>query len=560
MDRNKVLAQFFGDEEFPVEWANEDEKKLFWWFDDNHCPNPVSPMYFSMDGWWGPTCEYMYRRFDNPLGVKWPAKRVNGYVYTAIVPRTEEEEAATAPYYLWVMPSYATDFLTLWRDRYIPEIKANFAYIDNYDAEQATLPQLMIHLEEMIDIQERHFRLHWILNYAQFQVSTDFGAVVKELLGEVPSDLLGKVNISRADRNWDSLRELWKLKEKVKGSKELSQAFKEGKNGSEIRGLLGKTNVGKEFLKDVEAYANEFGYKSIYTHEYRFKLWVEDNTPIIEQIKNNFDTDFDFNEAYNHSIKEQDEAIAELRRRLAGKSQEDRDRFEKALDLNLKMMPLTPDHHFYFDQSTYARMRIVLLRVARKMVKEGMLDDPEDIMYLEYEQLRRYVANPKSYDGRALIKKAKLDMEKASKITPRPWVGTVSYWGMYIEPYHMLWGYPERFEKDFGRGGVKGIVRGIAASPGVAEGIAHVVQSPAEFDSVKKGEILVCVMTNPAWVVVFSKVAAIVTDAGGVLSHSAITAREFMIPGVVGTSNATRMIKTGDRIRVDGSTGVVEIL
>jgi len=205
-------------------------------------------------------------------------------------------------------------------------------------------------------------------------------------------------------------------------------------------------------------------------------------------------------------------------RRLANHPKEDKDRFEQALDLNLKMMPLTPDHHFYFDQSTYARMRIVLLRVARKMVKEGMLDDPEDIMYLEYEQLRRYVASPKTYDGRGLIKKAKLEMEKASKITPRPWVGTVTYWGMYMEPYHMLWGYPERFEKDFGRGGAKGIVKGIPASPGVAEGIAHVVHSPAEFDSVKKGEILVCVMTNPAWVVVFSKVAAIVTDAGGVLS------------------------------------------
>jgi len=560
MDRNQVLAQFFGDSNFPVEWASEDEKKLFWWFDDNHCPNPISPMYFSLDGWWGPTCEYMYRRFDNPLGYKWLGKRVNGYVYTAIIPRSEEEEAATLPYYLWVMPSYATDFLTLWRDRYIPEIKANFAYIDNYDAENATLPQLMIHLEEMIDIQERHFRLHWILNYAQFQVSTDFGAVVKELLGEVPSDLLGKVNISRADRNWDSLRELWKLKEKVKGNKELSEAFKADRTSAEIRALLEKTNIGKEFLKDIRAYANEFGYKSIYTHEYKFKLWVEDNTPIIGQIKNYYDTDFDFDKAYNHSIKEQDSAIAELRKRLASKSQAEKDRFEKALDLNLKMMPLTPDHHFYFDQSTYARMRIVLLRVARKMVKEGLLDDQEDIMYLEYEQLRRYVANPKSYDGRAIIKKAKADMEKASKITPRPWVGTVTNWGMYMEPYHNLWGYPERFEKDFGKGAIRGEVRGLAASPGIVEGIAHVVHSPAEFDSVKKGEILVCIMTNPAWVVVFSKIAGIVTDAGGVLSHSAITAREFMIPGVVGASNATQKIKTGDRVRVDGTAGVVQIL
>ena len=64
---------------------------------------------------------------------------------------------------------------------------------------------------------------------------------------------------------------------------------------------------------------------------------------------------------------------------------------------------------------------------------------------------------------------------------------------------------------------VKGEIRGIGGSPGVVEGLARIVKSPQEFDSVQQGEIMVCVMTNPAWVVVFSKVAAIVTDAGGVL-------------------------------------------
>jgi len=559
MDTSKRLAQFFGDEKFPVEWANAEEKNLFWWFDDNHCPNPISPMYFSLNGWWGPTCEYMYRRFNMPMGLRWPAKRINGYVYTAIEGRGAEEEAATAPYYGWVMPTYAKNFLDWWEKRYLPEVRTNFAYIDGFDAEHATLPELMIYLEEMIDIQERHFRLHWILNFAQFQVSMDFGAVVKELLGDVSAELMGKVNISRVDRNWDSLLELWKLKEKVKADKELSAAFAKGAAAAEIRGLLEKTKAGSDFLKAVQAYANEFGYKSIYTHEYKFKLWVEDNTPIIEQVKNYFDTDYDYHKSYNKCIAEQDEAIAELRRRLASKPKADQDRFEQALDLNLRMMPLTPDHHFYFDQATFARMRLVLLRVARKMVKDGLLDNPEDIMFLEYEQLRRYVASPSTYDGRSLLAKAKKEVERAQQVHPRPWVGTVTQWNMYAEPYHGLWGYPERFERGSGEG-IKGEIKGLAASAGTIEGKAHVVHSPAEFDTVKKGEIMVCIMTNPAWAVVFSKIAGIVTDTGGVLSHSAIVAREFMIPGVVGTSNATREIKTGDTVRVNGNTGVVEIL
>ena len=81
-----------------------------------------------------------------------------------------------------------------------------------------------------------------------------------------------------------------------------------------------------------------------------------------------------------------------------------------------------------------------------------------------------------------------------------------------------------------------------------------------EFDDVSDGDILVCQMTNPAWVVLFTKIAGLVTDTGGTTSHPAVLSREFGIPAVVGTSGATRVVSTGDRIRVDGSKGVVEIL
>ena len=72
----------------------------------------------------------------------------------------------------------------------------------------------------------------------------------------------------------------------------------------------------------------------------------------------------------------------------------------------------------------------------------------------------------------------------------------------------------------------------------------------------ERDEIIVCRMTSPSWVVLFTKIAGLVTDAGGMASHPAVVSREFGIPAVVGTSDATRRIKTGDRVRVNGSTGV----
>ena len=92
----------------------------------------------------------------------------------------------------------------------------------------------------------------------------------------------------------------------------------------------------------------------------------------------------------------------------------------------------------------------------------------------------------------------------------------------------------------------------------MVEGIARVVRTVDEFDEVRDGDILVCQMTNPAWVVLFTKIGGLVTDTGGTTSHPAVLSREFGIPAVIGTSVATHRIATGDRIRVNGTTGTVE--
>lgn len=85
MGDSKVLKQFLGDEEFPIDWASEEEKDLFWFFDDLHCPQPLSPMYFDIGGWWL-TCDHMFRRFGTPFAADWIAKNINGYLYTAAIP------------------------------------------------------------------------------------------------------------------------------------------------------------------------------------------------------------------------------------------------------------------------------------------------------------------------------------------------------------------------------------------------------------------------------------------------------------------------------------------
>src|SRR3970040_1797592 len=83
--KEEILGQFLGDETFTIEWESEAEKQLFWVYDDLHCPQPLSPMYFDIGGWWL-TCDHMFRRFGTPFASDWIAKNINGYLYTAGVP------------------------------------------------------------------------------------------------------------------------------------------------------------------------------------------------------------------------------------------------------------------------------------------------------------------------------------------------------------------------------------------------------------------------------------------------------------------------------------------
>jgi phosphohistidine swiveling domain-containing protein len=199
----------------------------------------------------------------------------------------------------------------------------------------------------------------------------------------------------------------------------------------------------------------------------------------------------------------------------------------------------------------------VLIAIGRKLVAAGHLDDPDDVVFLKYNELRVFMGDPAGMDARAIVAERKAERAKSYTFRPKEWVGTVTATQLAF-PYLNLWGFPDKFYRK--ESTVAGQIAGIGASPGVVEGIARVVLREDQFDDVRAGDVLVCQMTNPAWVVLFTKIVGLVTDAGGTVSHPAVLSREFGIPAVVGTSVATEQIRNGDRIRINGTTGVVEIL
>jgi pyruvate,water dikinase len=570
-----ILDQFLGDEQFPIEWASDQEQQLFWVFDDLHCPHPLSPMFFEIGGWWL-TCDHMFRRFGTPFACDWITKQVNGYLYTAAVPADPAWKVDAMEYgarygarvpldgayaarmgaYLDVaLPVYGLHFADWWRDRLVPEMQRNFVFLEEQldRQDEMTLGDLAVLFEDAIDIHDRHWKIHWMLNFAQLSATLKLRAVMEKTHGRVDEALLGRLQNSASDRNWDSIKALWEIKEEAKADADLSAAF-DHENAAEIIGSLEATDRGRSFIADrVKPYQREFGWHAVWSHEFVFPTVYEKMEPVVELVRGYLETDYDYPSTMGAL---RDDIAAAAREILDGLDGEALEEMRAANETNLRMAPLTPDHHFYIDQGANAHLRLVLIAIGRKLVALGTVDEPDDVIFLRYNELRALIGDQRAFDARALVAERRAERERAYDFRPPAWIGTATE-SQLAFPYLTNWGFPEKFHR---HGETAGQVKGIGGSPGVVEGIARVVLREDQFDEVRAGDILVCHMTNPAWVVLFTKIAALVSNAGGITAHPAVLSREFGIPAVVGTQDGTQRISTGDRVRVDGSSGTVEIL
>lgn len=173
-------------------------------------------------------------------------------------------------------------------------------------------------------------------------------------------------------------------------------------------------------------------------------------------------------------------------------------------------------------------------------VERGVLSDPEDAFFFTYQELSKDLPeNAAEIAGqrRGVYEQLlKLDLPATFNGVPEPIV--IEAPGSHDENEE---------------------VSGIGASGGIVEGTVRYVEDPA-FADVEDGEIIVCQTTDPSWASVLFLASALVVDIGGLLSHAAVVARELGVPCVIGCKNGTKVLRTGDRIRVDGNAGTVEIL
>jgi pyruvate,water dikinase len=212
-------------------------------------------------------------------------------------------------------------------------------------------------------------------------------------------------------------------------------------------------------------------------------------------------------------------------------------------------------------------MRRAVIAGGRRLAAKGRIEDPEHLIDAGFEEMKALLSGTDAPAAEELAERHAFRTSHNAKDAPPtlgpppppppdpsglpPSVARIMRATMIVVGEMFTGSEAEHEER---------LVRGLAASPGVYEGPARLVAGPSEFDRIAKGDVLVTESTSEAFNLLLPLLGAIVTDAGGLLSHAAIVSREYGIPGVVGTREATGLIPDGVRVRVDGDAGEVTVL
>ncbi len=201
-----------------------------------------------------------------------------------------------------------------------------------------------------------------------------------------------------------------------------------------------------------------------------------------------------------------------------------------------------------FSTRSYHLVRLYALEAGNRWKKSGILSDPTDIFMVCTEDVRDWMTQKKSPSQiQEIVQHSKLMYLGYKNLTPPDELG-----GSVRQRSALS--YVEESQDG------KTILRGTGCSPGTIEGIVRIISELSETHQIQKGEILVTRFTDPGWTPVLGLVSGVITEVGGLLSHAAVIGREYGIPAVLNLQGATQTLKTGQRVKMNGLTGIVEII
>ncbi|MGG2091860.1 phosphoenolpyruvate synthase [Bacillus sp. S13(2024)] len=302
---------------------------------------------------------------------------------------------------------------------------------------------------------------------------------------------------------------------------------------------------GREAQDAIYAYLNKYGMRCAGEIDITRSRWSEQPTTLVPMILGNI-KNFEpnaskrkFEQGRQEALKKEQELLDRLKQLPDGE--------QKAKETK-RMIDLIRNFIGYREYPKYGMInryfvyKQALMKEAEQLVQAKVIRKKEDIYYLTFEELREVVGTNKlNYQ---IISKRKEEYKLYEKLTP-PRVITSD--GEIIAGEYKREHLPSN------------AIVGLPVSSGVIEGRARVILN-MENANLEEGDILITAFTDPSWTPLFVSIKGLVTEVGGLMTHGAVIAREYGLPAVVGVENATKLIKDGQRIRVNGTEGYIEIL
>lgn len=228
-------------------------------------------------------------------------------------------------------------------------------------------------------------------------------------------------------------------------------------------------------------------------------------------------------------------------------------RFEKLLATAQRFGRVREEQVSWFTLG-WPLMRRALLQLGEILTERGVLLTAEDVFFLTHAELLAALteSEPTGSLVPGVMERRKL-WQRQRRLTPPLVLGEMTPMMKRIVESG------ENMLRQEGKLSVEKGLTGLPASPGRAKGPARVIRTPEEFDRLQPGDVLIAPVTTPAWTVLFAHAVAVVTDTGSPLAHASLAAREYGIPAIVGSGNATARLRDGQQVLVDGNTGLVEV-
>ena len=513
-------------DDFEVVWADPARNDESWVFDRLHAPYAQPPL----------TQAIFERIMDIAFGVPTVFVNCYGFMRDFGPPLATPEVEARGP-------------IPIWEEEFEPAVRRQCITMRTRDYDSMSAPELAAALPQYFDETGSAFRYTTIVIFAFMRPTSRLIQFLEDELGEEGGALAARLlqgfdNVTTAAGN--AMNHLVEL---ASQHAELAEALKKGDYET-----VPNCEGGPSFLEALRAHNEEYGWRADTWYMAHLPTWAEDETLVMGLVGRYLaDPAHAPGAALARSASIREQAEREVAEKL---SPEKLSRFKELLAASVDHVAISEDRA-YWQLQISGSIRVPVMALGRKLVAAGAIDDANDIFYLSLDEVQTASQDPKAQDWMSIVRANQAELARCQKLTPPTFLGqppSVSKAPPDLQAVMKhLRGYGVSLSTDLRR------VNGVAASKGEHRGTARVIRGLEEGHRVQPGDVLVCRTTAPPWTSLFSIAGAVVSDAGGLLSHTAICAREYGIPAVVATQVATARIPDGATITVHGSEGYVTI-